>query len=170
MTRTAAWAAVAAGLAFAAVAPADDLTFLKYSSAAGRFTIEAPAAVKESSEVLRNGVTYNKFSAAVSDTLVFMGGYFDDPTGIGGKDPQQVMKAFRSGTRQGAKITADREVTGPNNIPGRDYRTETQGVFIRERMFVSGTRFYRLIVVSTKEANVTGKDADRFFDSFQLTR
>ena len=128
-------------------ASADQLAFRKFSSQAGRFTVEMPG---QPFEQVEKGTTVveHKFIvlAKDGDTLVkFSVGYFDmDPRAVQGKDPQLILVAGRAGFRKGSVISEDRKIViGARRVPGREYIVKTpNGQYIRERLILDGKRVY----------------------------
>ena len=54
------------------------------------------------------------------------------------------------------------------DLPGLEFQVGIKGGFtVRERVYLSGSRFYALMVVAS-EAGVTSADAERFFKSFRV--
>lgn len=154
------------------------LEFQRVASKAGRFMAEMPGKPEEKAQELatsRGKMKYFQFEVnAANDSLQFNIAYFDQfDDVVKGKVPQDLILAFRNGARKGQKIIEDKEITlGKDKIPGRDYQVETKnGLFIRERMFIAGNRHFRVfIVVDGPKEFLTSKDANRFFDSFKITK
>lgn len=87
------------------------------------------------------------------------------------KDPQLILKAFRDGFRKDTLFEDDKEIVSvaKNAYPGREYQVDMgNGIRVREEMFVVGTRFYTLHIVSDNKEYLASNDANRFFDSWQI--
>src|SRR3954469_5194856 len=151
--------------------------FRPVSSSEGDYSVELPAHPKMGSQDFGGGTKFHHFEVPQYKGANYVAGYFDLPEGVEKKDPQTVMKAFRSATREGAKITKDEEIAGlsqgGNKVPGIDYLctkkdASDKELYLREQMFLMYRRFYRFSVLGTKEA-VTGPDAKFFFESIQFS-
>jgi hypothetical protein len=157
-----------------APAAAGELKFQTVTPKGGRFTVEMPGEPKESIDQAGTDEEEHTFGVALSDAKVFRVKYIDlvgwriDP-----KNAQVILDVFREGFRQGARFEGDKEITLKKyGLPGREYVLEAEkGLFVRERLFLSGERVYILQVVSLGVKDfLSSKDADRFFDSFQVAR
>jgi hypothetical protein len=159
-------------LAATARAEAQDLSFQKFASAEGRFAVDLPGKAERNEET-SGGMTFFKFSVPVPQSfLVFQVEYFDVPEGARTRNPHDVIKAWESGFRKGARFEAETEITlGPGKVPGREYRLVAEdGAWVRERVFMSSGRIYTIHVVSIRAKEpLDAPDANRFFDSFQIT-
>lgn len=147
--------------------------FQPFASVAGRFAVELPGKPRESVKTLPDGEKAYHFAMPISRELVFFVGYLDvEEKFIKGKDPQERLKAFLTGSRRGAKIEDDTEIAlGANKVPGRTYWVEAEkGFYVRERLYLDGNRIYWLYVGAEDKTILTSRDAERFFASFRITR
>jgi hypothetical protein len=165
---------IALVLAGPGAADSPKITFEKVTSAAGRFAADMPGQPAETTEKLPSG-TLHSFAVMAAGPSVFRIKYIDFPEGEVTKknDPQGSLKAFRSGFREGKTFEGDKEISlGTEKIPGREYRLEAdKGVFVRERLYVTGDRLYIVHVGSLNNKDFLGSDAaNRFFDSFKITK
>lgn len=151
-----------------------ELTFEKVVSTEGRFVISMPGDPQIQTEVMdtkAGKIDYHQFLVPIGNEHLFMVGYFEMPEEIvTGRDPQELLKAFRSGARGNAEFLNDHPVSvGEAATPGLDYQVAAGEYYVRERMLAKGTRFYRLIVVGSKD-NVLSSSTDQFLDSFRLIK
>jgi uncharacterized protein (TIGR03000 family) len=144
-----------------------------YTSREGRFTADMPGKVVPSTEDLGGGRKRFIFSAPAKDRNHQVS-YMDfSAKTVEGKDPIALLKAFRSGYREGKKFEGEKKIElGKDKVPGIEYRLDAgDGVFIRERLYLASNRLYTVFVASVKDKDfLTSKDADRFFDSFKITK
>jgi hypothetical protein len=165
------WLAISLAGATAAWADEPGLKFERFRSAAGRFSLDMPGQ-PEITEQSADGIAIHKFSVAVPATLsAFRLVYFDVPESVKGKNPQDVIQAYETGSRAGAAFKENKEITlGEGKAPGREYRlVAADGVFVRERTYLAGGRLYSLHVAALRDQDfLTSAEANRFFDSFQL--
>ena len=69
-----------------------------------------------------------------------------------------------------ARSIEDKEMTvGAEKYPGRDVLIEKPLTRVRNRIVIAGPRLYQVMVQGPKEF-VTGRDADRFLDAFEVTK
>lgn len=163
-------------LAFAGSALAGD-KLQKFTSAAGRFTVEMPAKVAERTHTTKGGIGIHYFDSQLSLLERFYVRFADFPDAtIRGNDPMKLLKAYQSGEYRNDRILTEKTFQfGKDKIPGLEYKVEstfqTNGakvpVFIRERIFIVGTRLYIVgcRVVVNKNL-LDSKEATRFLDSF----
>jgi hypothetical protein len=171
-TAVAVCAGIVLALAATGQAEAQELGFQKFASAEGRFAVDLPGKAERSEEA-SGGMTFFKFSVPVPQSfLVYRVEYFDVPEGARTRNPQEVIKAWESGFRKGARFEAETEITlGPGKVPGREYRLVGEdGAWVRERVYMSSGRIYTIHVVSIRAKEpLDAPEANRFFDSFQIT-
>jgi hypothetical protein len=160
---------------FGAMTPAPKLIFQDFTSPEGKFTAAMPGKPKKEKKEVDSPVgklNIRMFRVTLSDgDLVYMVAYSDYPPIVAAQDPQVVLKGVRDGIVAGKrKLISDREIVlGETKIPGRailiDYPTRS----FRARIFMAGLRLYNVIIVGPRMA-VTSPDADKYFDSFKITK
>lgn len=164
--------AVVAGLALGGAAPADTVfEFTKFTSPAGRFSVELPGKPKEETQKNSDGSPQYIFSVSKLPVAEYRIYYSDfEPKVVQGKDPGVLLKAFRDGASKGAKIDSEKELTlGDAKVPALDYRFARDKLFVRERAVLAGTRLYMLEITALGKDFLGSEDANRFFDSFAVT-
>src|SRR5262249_25940184 len=104
--------------------PTQELKFQAVESGAGPVDRQMPGAPEETTEDLGNGLKRHSFDVPVSGKINCHVSYIDLAAAtVEGKDPQEVMKVFRSGYRAGTEPEGDKEITlGKERVPGREYR------------------------------------------------
>jgi hypothetical protein len=69
-----------------------------------------------------------------------------------------------------AKVTSSKNVEfGKQKYPGRQIAAETDATHLRLTLILVENRLYQILVFGPKEL-VAGKDADKFFESFEIAR
>jgi len=139
----------------------------------GRFTVQMPGEPKEQTNKVNTAIgpiDVHMFLSAPDPNTAYIVGYSDYP--------EEMMKKSESdkildGARDGAVKNVNGKLDGEKKItidkhPGRDFQIATEHFEGRNRMYLVNARLYQVMVVGSKEF-VTGKDAERFLDSFKLT-
>jgi uncharacterized protein (TIGR03000 family) len=144
-----------------------------FTSREGRFVADIPGKVAPSTEDLGGGRTRFIFSAPAKGRN-YQVSYIDFPAKtLEGKEPIAVLKAFRAGYRENKKFEGEKQIElGKDKVPGIEYRLDAgDGVFVRERLYQAGTRLNTVFVAGVKDKDfLTSREADRFFDSFKITK
>jgi hypothetical protein len=145
--------------------------FRAFTSKEGGFMVKMPGAPEQKSKDLGKGAMEYDFEVRngleiYRVEIVDLGNAFPI-----NKEAQLILKAFRSGFRQGAKFEGEKEITlGTDEFPGLEYQVDVgNGALVRERLYLVGKRIVTLHVVGMKKEFLTSKEANRFFDSFQIT-
>ncbi|HLW66043.1 MAG TPA: hypothetical protein VKS79_12100 [Gemmataceae bacterium] len=167
-------------LAFAAGAWAQE-KFEKLTSTDGRYTVEMPGKPTQTSNKSGGGLElhYAIVKSVIEQYQVIYVDFADSV--IRGKDPQALLKAYRDGEYAKKKFENEKEINfGSNKYPGTEYRVETVfetkdggkvPVFIRERDLLVGNRLYVVQYRAVVNKNLLdSKEANKFFDSFELTK
>jgi len=132
----------------------------------GKVEVKFPATPKESKDKLElmkdNGkviymVTYNVIAALE-------------------KAPPDTHKLIFNNTRDNlakslnGKLLGEKELKVDGTAGGREFLVETPlfGVY-RTRIYIVGDRLYQQILMAPKDV-ATGKDADKYFDSFKIVK
>ncbi len=150
------------------------LEFQSVTSAAGKFTAVMPGKPKEHTEEINSPIgklELHKLWVEVSKDLVFIIVYCDYPAEAVRNEPQTVLKGARDGLLVGKrKLIEDKELTlGKDKIAGRALVIEVGTLHYRARHFLAGRRLYQVVIVGSKDA-VTSPNANKYFDSFEITK
>lgn len=172
-TRTFALLALAAGLGTAGLA-ADRPEYKQFASAAGRYKVLFPGAVKTETQDLKSELGPLKLtidSVEFGDDAIFCVTFLDYPEAATTGDPVKRLDKIRDGNKGAkGKVLSEKAVTiGPEKFPAREVLIEKPDAVVRNRIVLAGPRMYQVMIEGPK-AFVTSADADRFFDSFQVTR
>jgi hypothetical protein len=151
------------------------MDFKEYKSEAGKFVISFPGNPKETTNDIATAVgnvTQHLSTVAVSNELAYMVTYADHPDSVKKASAQTVLKGARDGQiGKDGKLIKDEEIKfGSKEIPGRNLLIDKGpgGFHVRVRLLLDGARLYQVIVIGAADA-VESKDADKFFDSLQIT-
>ncbi|MBM3979859.1 MAG: hypothetical protein FJ304_06170 [Planctomycetes bacterium] len=156
------------------VSGADGQDFKQHSSAEGRYKAQFPGEVKTETNDITIGKDKLKLvleSVELKGDTVFMVSYID-ATEAGAKTPAATrLDKVRDGNKGDAgKVVSEKDITvGAERFPGRDIVIEMPSHFIRNRVVIVGPRLYQVMVQGTKEV-VTSASADRFLNSFEITK
>jgi hypothetical protein len=168
-------------LLVAGLAHADDTDLQKFTSKDLGFTVLLPGKPMETTQEVKSGagpLTVHLFVQAPSKDVAYVVGVNDYPDAfVKGKTADKVLD---DGTQGGIKTledkglhprkTSEKKITlGEDKHPGRDIRIDIDKGVYRTRIYLVGSRLYQVTLVGP-ETVVTGKDADRYFDSFEVTR
>lgn len=148
---------------------ADPLEFKEFASKGGKFKVLMPGKV-ETSESKKGDITTFAATAKPAAGKVFTVTYFDVKFDIPAAKSQEMLKLFGAGVK--GKQVSDKEKTlGKNKLPARETVYEAdQGVFIRSLLVLDGQRIYHIIYGAPNKDEVTSKDADKFFESFEVVK
>ncbi len=149
--------------------------FKTFASAAGRYKVLLPGAVKSDSIDVKSGektmlklfVDSVELRAGTSFAVTYI-----DVTEATAKQPTATwLDKVRDGNKgTTGKVLEDKELTlGTEKYPGRDLLIETPGGFLRNRVVIAGRRLYQVMIQGPKEV-VTSPSADRFLASFEVTK
>jgi len=174
-TRTFALVGLLAGIGVAAHArPAPDITYLPFASSDGRYKVLFPGPVKTETTDVKAGTGTLKLtldSVQPTEGVIFMVTYLDTPDDVAKAPPGPRLDKIRDGNKgTDGKLLSEKEITvGVEKYPGRDLLIEKPAAVIRNRVVIAGNRLYQVMIQGPKEL-VTSKTADRFFDSFEVTK
>jgi len=149
-------------------APAPMQTF---TSADGRFSIMFPGTPAQTSQdvTLKNGTVTKLYQFTAEDDngntsyIVMYNDYL--PSAIN-TSPQQFLMRRRDGAVAGKTLLSDAEIN-LNGVPGRAYTASGADEWNFDmRQFLSGVRFYQLIITSRK--GHTAAQRDLFMNSFRI--
>jgi len=145
----------------------------KYSPEGSNLAITFPAAPKSAKQdvdapfgkIVMNYATYD-----VNKSLAMIVMYNDYPDAVAQGNPQDMLGRVKDGTKgTSGKELADKEIT-LGKVPGRDFLLDKEGQFYRARIYLDGNRLYQVIVSGAKKDEVTGATADKFLDSFEISK
>lgn len=126
-----------------------------FTSADGRFSILLPGAPKQDSQdiALKNGETVKLYQFSAEDdngNTSYIVMYNDYSADVISQPPQDLLIRTRDGAVAGKTLLTD-VVIDLNGVPGRAYTaTDSDGWNYSVREFLSGSRFYQLIVTTGK--------------------
>lgn len=158
-------------LLVASVASADDPPMQTYTSADGRFSIMFPGAPTLSTEpiTLKNNEVvklYEISAEADGGNTSYIVMYNDYAPDVITGPPQDLLKRTRDGAVAGKTLLTDTEIE-LGGVPGRAYTaTDADGWQYDVHEFLSGVRFYQLIITTAKGHTATQRDA--FMNSFKI--
>jgi hypothetical protein len=172
--RTFALVTLVAAVALSARAADPPVEYRQFASSAGRYKVLFPGAVKSETTDVKTPAGDRKLTldtVEVSEALVFLVTYIDTPDDVAKAPAGPRLEKVRDATKgTDGKVLADKEVAvGADKHPGRDVLIEKPAAVLRVRIVIAGNRLYQVMIQGPKEF-VTAKDADRFFDSFEITR
>jgi len=166
--------ALAALLALAVTASGQD--FKQYASGAGRYKIMFPGDVKSETTDIQAGKDTLKLTldtVELKGDTVFMVSFVDATDEVAKKPAGPRLDKVRDGNKgANGKVIEDKEITvavGEEKYTGRDILIETPGGYIRNRAVIAGNRLYQVMVQGSKDV-VTSASADKFFNSFEITK
>ena len=148
--------------------------FKQYASSAGRYKVIFPGPVK--SETF--DVTMDKVCLKITaDSVELRGGtsflvtFVDAPEDVAKSPPGPRFDKVRDAIKgEKGKVLEDKELMiGVENHPARDILIEHGDTCIRNRIVIAGSRLYQVMVQGTKEV-VTSSSADKFLESFEVTK
>ena len=163
------------GLCLTASSAADPaVQFLPFASSDGRYKVLFPGPVKTETAEVKTPEGTRKLTldtVKLSGDVHFMVTYIDVPEDVTKAAPGPRLDKVRDGNKGAdGKVLSDTEVTvGAEKHAGRDVLIEKPNTFLRNRIVIAGNRLYQVMIQGSKEF-VTSRDADRFIESFEVTR
>lgn len=153
---------------------ADPVDYKLFASGEGRYKVLFPGGVKTETKNVKTPAGERKLtfdSVQLSEAVFFMVTYIDVPDDVAKQPPGPRLDKVRDGNKGAeGKLLADAVVAvGADKLPGRDLLIEKPTAVVRTRVVIAGSRLYQVMIQGPKEF-VTAKDADRFFDSFEVTK
>ncbi len=152
-------------------APAAETPLQPFTSTDGRFSAYFPGTPTQSSQPvqLKNGetTTLDEFSATADNGNVsYIVTYYDCPPNVSGASPQVFLQRAENGAVAGKTLLSN-QVIDLDGIPGRAYTAaDSTGYNYTVREFLAGTRFYQLIVTTSKGSTAT--QLTQFMNSFMI--
>jgi hypothetical protein len=162
-------AAVVILVSAALVTGADDE---KYTSKAGKYAVAFPAGAKVKTDVKDAGGLKMNFAIVEDQGNAFAVIHIDLPEQPKGDAVKAFLDSVENGAlrKTGAKVVESKDTTfGKEKYPSREVVMEKDGTKGRARLILVETRVYAILVRGPGDF-ATGKDADRFLDSFELTK
>jgi hypothetical protein len=145
----------------------------EYVSKDGRYRVLMPGTPGHENQTIRykNGTsaTQEMSSVDVGDEVTYAVMYHDIPPGATDGTPEQTMvNAVKAATRD-RTLVWDKAIS-LNGVPGRSLKVISKsGSILEVRYYVSGQRFYQLVVGATP-AKYNQLDLPTFFDSFKIIK
>jgi hypothetical protein len=142
------------------------------NSTSGKFKAHFPEAPKKGTATTGE-VTFTTY-AVTTNGAAYAAGYADQPDlgGVTGKQRQEALDAARDAAvadlGAGAKLGKVELVVLAGKHRGWEFEATAGDRVQRARVYLAGTRLYRLTVRGSADA-VKAPDADRFFETFQVT-
>ena len=173
-TRTFALAALAAGLYLPAAAQPPKPEYKPFASSAGRYKVLFPGPVKTDTRELKadfGALTLTLDSVELADDVTFLVTHLEYPEAAPKLEPAKRLDKVRDGNKgTDGKLLSEKELAvGTEKHPAREVVIEKPEFVLRSRIVVADRRLYQVMLQGPK-GYVTGPDADRFFDSFEVTR
>lgn len=164
----------AALLTVATAVAAQPPEFKQYASTEGRYKVQFPGAVKTETVPIKG----DKAELVLTiDQVELRGGtsflvtFVDAPAEVAKQPAAGRLDKVRDGNKGAdGKVHSERDVAvGLEKHAGRDLLIEKPDGFLRNRVVIAGNRLYQVMVQGPKEV-VTSPSADRFIDSFEVTK
>jgi len=116
-------------------------------------------------------VTLTLDTVELTDEVTFLVTHLEYPAAAPMLEPAKRLDKVRDGIKGAdGKVVSEKELTvGAEKFPAREVVIEKPAAVLRNRIVVAGGRLYQVILQGPKDY-ITGPDADRFFDSFEVTR
>ncbi len=142
----------------------------EFASKEGKYKATFPAKVETKETKGKDGkLTTYAATAQPKPGSVYTVSYFDFDKDIPEKLSKDFLAAIAGGIK--GKAVSDKEVTfGKDKLPAREAVYELPKVFLRQLIILDGRRVYQVIVAGPNQDTVTSKDADKFVESFQITK
>src|SRR5262245_29489764 len=169
--------AVVGVVAVLGVATAQEVEFQQYASTDGRFKVLFPGPVKTDTVDVPAGKGSKDTLKVTIDSVELRGGttflvtYVDAPAGVAKQEPGPRLDKVRDANKgEKGKVLEEKNLTvGIEKHPARDVLIETPDGHLRNRIVIAGPRLYQVMIRGAKDV-VTSKSADRFLDSFEVTK
>jgi hypothetical protein len=174
-TRTFALVGLALGLGLT-TAPADEpkVEYQQFASSAGKYKVLFPGPVRTETVEIKSSTGAQSLtldSVSLPNETLFVVSYVDTPPEAARADPGPRLDKIRDAIRgPDGKLVSENGVTvGFEKLPGRDLMVEKPATVIRARVVLGEKRLYQVMVQGSR-GFVTSPTADRFFDSFEVTK
>lgn len=148
-----------------------------YSPTDGGFTVRFPSKPREKSETVKSSIGDLKVvtaTYATSDGNAYLVSYADFPEAAAKPENRSAMyDEVRDGLKgKDGNILSDTRLDfGPNKVPGREIEIENkkEKKRLKYRIVQVENRLFQVAVIGSTSF-ATGKDADAFFKSFEITK
>jgi hypothetical protein len=143
-----------------------------YSSPDGNYKVRFPGAPKtttKTADTQLGELAVGVATYANSDGNVYMVSYTDFPHAPKPQNLKTLFDGVKDGVKGNGKLVGEeKELTfGAAKLPGREFVVEKGKQQIKLRAILSEGRLYQIAVIGTDKF-VTGKDANLFFESFEI--
>lgn len=144
----------------------------EFAPKGGRFTIQMPGNPEEQTNkvnTVAGPIEVHMFTVSPDRSTLYGVGYGDSAV-MNTKPESDILDGARDGVVRNVKgkLDSEKKIT-IDKYPGRDFLVVIKGGVVRERAYLVKDRLYQVIFVSSSREFATGKDADKFLDSFKLT-
>lgn len=142
-----------------------------FTSKEGKFKIAFPDGAEVKTNEQKAGGQNMYVTHAESKGNVFMVMCMDFPPEVTKLESKMLFDLVQGGVAQKGKIVGTpKDLTvGKGKLPAREFVVDTDGKQMKTRLVQSETRIYILVVGGTGEF-ASGKDAQKFLDSFDVTK
>lgn len=159
---------------FLGAAGAQAPEFKAYASSTGRYKILFPGAVKTTTTTVpsgKNELTLTIDTVELRAGTSFLVTFIDAPDEVAKNPAGPRLDKIRDANKGAdGKVLSDKEVSvGGEKYPGRDVLIEKRENCLRNRIVIAGNRLYQVMVQGPKDV-VTSASADKFLDSFEVTK
>jgi len=142
-----------------------------FSPAGGGFSVQMPRTPEDQSKVLETPIGSIKLNLFLCTygKWVYMASYADHDKLAG--DVEEILDGAREGALKNGnnKLISEESISLEGN-PGRDFRMEApDGMRIRVKIILAGTRLYQVGVVTPKNDSYSPK-VEKYLASFRLTQ
>lgn len=159
-----------------AVAIAGGQEFQWFASSTGKYKVLFPGVVKSEVREIPAGqetLRLHLDRVELKGDTVFLVSYVDASEEVAKKPAGPRLDKVRDGNKgERGKVIDEKDITVPRGLekfPGRDLLIETPNGYLRNRVVIVGRRLYQVMIQGTKEV-VTSPSADKFINSFELTK
>ena len=148
--------------------------FKLYASSEGRYKVLFPGPVKTTTTTVDSGKNELKVTFDVVELRAgtsFLVTYVDAPDEVAKAPTGPRLDKVRDANKgENRKVLADKDLTvGSEKYPARDVLIDKGESCIRNRVVIAGNRLYQVMVQGPKDV-VTSPSADKFLDSFEVTK
>lgn len=173
-TRLFAVIGLALGLSLASAAQDPKLDFQQYASSAGKYKVLFPGPVATETVEVKTAAGAQSLtldSVSLPGEILFVVSYIDLPAAAANVPSTARLDKIRDASKgNDGKVLSEKDLTvGLEKFPARDVVIEKPGTVIRTRIVLGDKRLYQVMMQGRKEL-VTSPSADRYFDSFEVTK
>lgn len=144
-----------------------------YVSPNGKYTIKFPDTPKvttKGTETAVGELTVTVATFATAEGNVFLVSHTEFPTVPKAENRGTLFDGVRDGVKGSGKITDDKDIAfGPDKLPGREFVVDKGKQRVRYRVVLRDAKLYQVAAIGTADF-VAGRDANQFFESFELTK